>query len=93
MTLEDYYETDTHWRQEKLDKVVNEMSKTMNFNYQNITYKKNNYDNFYGVYYGESAIKRKPEKLIYLTNDNLSKLKVSYFENKNRMEKIPISII
>ena len=83
MTLEDYYETDTHWRQEKIDKVVNEMSKKMNFNYQNITYKKNIYNNFYGVYYGESAIKRNPEKIIYLTNDNLSNLRVSYLENKN----------
>ena len=83
MTLEDYYETDTHWRQEKLDKVVNEMSKIMDINYQNITYEKNIYNNFYGVYYGESAIKREPEKIIYLTNDNISTLKVSYFENKN----------
>ena len=83
MILEDYYETDTHWRQEKLDKVIYEMSKTMNFNYQFITYKENTYNNFYGVYYGESAIKRDPEKIIYLTNDNLNNLKVNYLENKN----------
>lgn len=82
MTLEDYYETDTHWRQEKLDKVVYEMSKTMNFNYQTITYKENEYNNFYGVYYGESAVKREPEKIIYLTNDNLNNLTVTYLENK-----------
>ena len=82
MTLEDYYQTDTHWRQEKLDKVVYEMSKIMNFNYQKITYKENIYNNFYGVYYGESAINRKPEKITYLTNDNLNNLKVNYLENK-----------
>lgn len=83
MTLEDYYETDTHWRQEKLDKVVKEMSKTMDFDYQNIHYKQNTYNNFFGVYYGESAINRKPEQIIYLTNDNLDKLKVTYLENPN----------
>ena len=87
MTLEDYYETDTHWRQEKLDKVVYKMSKTMNFNYQTITYKENEYNNFYGVYNGESAIKREPEKIIYLTNDNLNNLTVNYLENK-KLNKI-----
>lgn len=83
LTLEDYYQTDTHWRQENLDKVVETMNKTMNFNYQKINYQENIYNNFYGVYYGESAINRNPEKLTYLTNNNLSNLTVNYQENKN----------
>ena len=83
MTLEDYYETDTHWRQEKLHKVVKQMSYTMNFNYYQEEYKQNIYNNFYGVYYGESAINRKPEDIIYLTNENINNLKVEYLENKN----------
>ena len=83
MSLEDYYETDTHWRQEKLDKVIKKMSQIMNFNYQKINYKENIYNNFYGVYYGESAINRKPETLIYLTNNNLNNLQVKYLENNN----------
>lgn len=81
MTLEDYYQTDTHWRQEKLDKVVFEMSKIMNFNYQKINYEEKIYHNFYGVYYGESAIKRNPEDLIYLTNNNIENIQVKYLEN------------
>lgn len=83
MTLQDYYQTDTHWRQEKLDKVVYEMSKVMNFDYQKIDYQENIYQNFYGVYYGESAIKRNPENLIYLTNENINNLEVKYLENTN----------
>ena len=82
MELNDYYETDTHWRQEKLDKVVLEMSKIMNFDYQNISYEPNIYTNFYGVYYGESAINRNPEYITYLTNDNINNLRVEYLENK-----------
>jgi len=82
LSLEDYYQTDTHWRQENLDKVVETMNKTMNFNYQKINYQENIYNNFYGVYYGESAINRKPEELTYLTNSNLSNLTVNYLENK-----------
>jgi len=81
MTLEDYYETDTHWRQERLDKVVFQMSKVMNFKYEKIKYQENKYNSFYGVYYGESAINRKPETITYLSNDNLLNLKVNYLEN------------
>ena len=83
MTSEDYYQTDTHWRQEKLDKVIFEMSKIMSFNYLQTSYQENIYNDFYGVYYGESAINRPPEDLIYLTNHNLDKLTVNYLENKN----------
>ena len=83
MELSDYYETDTHWKQENLLKVVKQMSKVMNFNYKEEQYIKNTYDNFYGVYYGESAINREPETLTYLTNKNINNLYVKYLENNN----------
>ena len=82
MSLDDYYQTDTHWKQENLDKVVKKMSEVMNFNYQKVEYNKNVYNNFYGVYYGESALKREPETLTYLTNDMLDKAEVTYLENE-----------
>lgn len=82
LELHDYYETDTHWRQEKLSKVVSRMSSMMDFDDRNIKYDENHYDLFYGVYYGESAINRKPERLTYLSNDILEKAEVSYLENK-----------
>lgn len=82
MELNDYYETDTHWRQEKLDKVVKKISEVMNLDYQEVPYKKNTYNKFYGVYYGESALNRKPESLTYLTNDLLDNVQVTYLENK-----------
>ena len=83
MSLEDYYETDTHWKQEQLSKVVKELSTKMNFKYKEVEYKKNTYDKFYGVYYGESAISRNPETITYLTNDTILNSKVTYLENKN----------
>ena len=81
MSLNDYYETDTHWKQENLDKVVKQMSTVMNFKYKEIDYKKNTYDKFYGVYYGESAISRKPERITYLTNNTILNSDVKYLEN------------
>ena len=83
MKLQDYYETDTHWKQENLLKVVNKMNEVMNFDYQELTYEKKCYERFYGVYYGESAMKRVPEQLCYLTNNIIEKVNVSYLENKN----------
>ena len=83
MILEDYYETDTHWKQEKLNKVIKKLSNYLNFEYQNYRYNENTYNNFYGVYYGESAVSRNPETITYLTNYILDNIKVTYLENKN----------
>lgn len=81
MKKEDYYETDTHWRQENLGKVVYEMSKIMDFDYREEYSIRNEYDSFYGVYYGESAVNRSPEKLIYLTNNTINNASIKYLEN------------
>lgn len=81
LSLSDYYETDTHWKQEKLPKVVKHMDTIMNFNYHEVEYKANTYNKFYGVYYGESAINRNPETITYLTNNTLDNVIVTYLEN------------
>jgi len=81
LELNDYYETDTHWKQDRLNKVVKKMSGYMNFDYYDDMYKENKYDSFYGVYYGDSAISRDPEELIYLTNDIIDNCRVKYLEN------------
>ena len=81
MTLDDYYQTDTHWKQEQLDKVVKKLCDSMNLPYQEQIYKQNSYDKFHGVYYGESAMNLKPEKLTYLTNNIINETEVKYLEN------------
>lgn len=83
LSINDYYETDTHWRQENLSKVVKQMSSVMNFAYEDEEYDIHTYDKFYGVYYGESALNRKPETLHYLTNDTIMNARVEYLENNN----------
>lgn len=81
LSLDDYYKTDTHWRQENLFDVVKTMSSFMNFDYKYDKYNFNEYDNFYGVYYGESAINREGETLVYLTSDTINNASVKYLEN------------
>ena len=81
MSLNDYYETDTHWKQENLHKVVKKLSEMMYFDYETYSNVFHKYDKFYGVYYGESAINRKPEDITYLTNDIIDNASVKYLEN------------
>ena len=82
LNLIDYYKTDTHWKQENLFKVVNKIGETLKFKI-NSTYKENIYNDFYGVYLGQSALKLKPDKLIYLTNNIILNSEVYYYENNN----------
>ena len=70
LNINDYYKTDTHWKQENLGKVVQRLAENMDFNV-NYSYDKNYYNNFYGVYYGQAALNIPPDKLIYLTNNTI----------------------
>lgn len=87
LELTDYYKTDTHWKQEKLSKVVKKMDEVMQFGYKNTKYKKNTYDKFYGVYAALSPIKSNGEELNFLTNAVLEKVRVEYLEN-NKLTSI-----
>lgn len=70
LTLDDYYTTDSHWRQEKIQKAVNTLWHNLgvdrNFNLSSYTQK--SYNPFYGVYYGQSARAFKPDSLTWLEN-------------------------
>ena len=83
LTKDDYYRTDTHWKQQNLDKVIKKMSQHLNFNYEKDAYQLNSFDKFYGVYYGQAAQKLDPDELIYLTNDDINNAMVKYLENPN----------
>lgn len=82
MSLDDYYYTDTHWKQENLLKVIQELDKTMKFGYQDYEYREIVIDTFRGVYYGESALNRKPEQLTVLSNKIIDNVKINYLENQ-----------
>lgn len=70
LTIEDYYKTDIHWRQEKIIKVAdlllnelgNDVKDSNNKYFQHMLYP------FYGSYYGHAALKLEPDTMLYLTN-------------------------
>ena len=76
LTVDDYYATDIHWRQEKISKIVEKLANGMAVNVE-AEYEEKTLEPFYGVYYGQSALPIEGEKLVYLTNEILENCKVT----------------
>lgn len=85
LSLEDYYDTDTHWRQEKIIEVAEKLEKSMTGSVSNHQYQKVTYQPFYGVYYGQAALGGKGEELIYLSNETI---KQAYVENGTSFHQV-----
>ncbi|MBR5317053.1 MAG: hypothetical protein IKU39_04075 [Lachnospiraceae bacterium] len=72
LELQDYYKTDTHWRQEKIIDVAQFLQKEMSGESLDTKYEvKEAPIPFYGVYCGQSALSVEPDKLYYLESDAL----------------------
>ena len=76
LSIDDYYKTDTHWRQEQLTHIAATLVNGMGGRYDSV-YQKNTLDHpFYGVYSGRVGRPVDPETIYYLTNDNMQNVKV-----------------
>ena len=78
LSYEDYYRTDTHWRQEKLLAVAQKLSQAMGVTApkaDDFTVTKVERP-FYGVYYGQAALPMESESIYYLRSDLLDVCKV-----------------
>lgn len=82
LNLEDYYKTDLHWRQEKLDKVVNTIRNDMNLEKENSNYEIKEIGEYYGTYYGQLGIDVNPDKMYILTNDIIKNCTTYNYETK-----------
>ena len=71
LEADDYYYTDSHWRQEKITDVSDRLLEKMGSGTgEKRKYVKNILENpFYGVYVGQSALKCEPDMIDYLTSD------------------------
>lgn len=86
LEADDYYTTDTHWKQEKIVDVANEIRQQMGM--KPVTdYEEKVLGDFYGVYYGQSALPLDPDTIGYLTNDEIEGCTVYNFE-KNSEGKV-----
>ncbi len=85
LEVSDYYKTDTHWREENIvdvaEKIGNEMGAAVKAEYD-VKILEND---FYGVYYGQSALPLEAEKIKYLENETLKKCKVFDYQNNKEI--------
>ncbi len=78
---ENYYKTDSHWRQETLGKVTDRIAEHLGVDVTDFDdYSETVYDQFHGVYRGQSALPLPAENLVYLSNDILDHCTVHHFE-------------
>ena len=80
LSIDDYYTTDTHWKQECIVDVAEYIGECMGVEL-NSEYTENTLDNpFYGVYYGQSALPFKADTIKYLTNDVIDNCIVTSYD-------------
>lgn len=87
LSIDDYYTTDIHWKQEKLQEVTQTLVTAMNKKNQasNISmseWQENDKYPFYGTYYGQSALPLPAETLKYITNKSINNVIVKLLDEK-----------
>ena len=84
LSAEDYYATDTHWRQERILDVARRLCEAMGVetpspeDYRPVQAQRP----FYGVYYGQAALPMEPDALIRLESDLLNGCRVFNYETR-----------
>jgi len=80
LTIDDYYRTDTHWRQERIIPAAQTIARSLGVSVP--TFEQKQIDRpFYGVYYGQAALPMEPDTMYYLTNEVLEGCTVKCHDN------------
>lgn len=99
LTLQDYYGTDLHWRQEGLGRVLAAIGNEFHVDFPGASlgrspedwkeagYEAKAYSPFYGAYFGQAALpKLKPDTLFYFTNSQIDGLQVENMDSQVKPE-------
>lgn len=88
LEIEDYYYTDTHWRQEKITDIAERLAEGMGVSVES-EYTVNELDKpFYGVYTGQLALSAEPDTIKYLTNETLEQCIVTDYSTGAPKESV-----
>ena len=80
LTIDDYYRTDTHWRQEQIVPAAQAIAEKLGVTVPE--FDKMQIDRpFYGVYYGQAALPMEPDTMYYLTNGVLENCTVTIHDS------------
>ena len=80
LSAQDYYRTDTHWRQEALLPAAQQLCEAMGVSMGEFTQTTLDAP-FYGVYYGQAALPMEPDAITILENEILSGCTVYDYES------------
>ena len=83
LSADDFYYTDSHWRQERILKVADEIADKMGTERIGQCEKHDVGVSFYGVYYGQAALPHASERFFYLDNAVIHGLKVCNAETSS----------
>lgn len=92
LSIEDYYRTDTHWKQENLVPVVQKLTQAMGAaapEAEDFTARPIDYP-FYGVYYGQAALPLEPDRLQVMENELLKSCKVYTYDDNLKKVEVPM---
>lgn len=79
LSLEDYYQTDRHWRQERLQSVLDTLGDAMGFSVKLSDFTENTITPFHGSF--EKKLKNPPEEpFLYLTGGALDSVSISSYQ-------------
>lgn len=94
LSLDSYYKTDTHWDQPKILGALQVLAAGLGVSdYLSGEYVEHVIDgDFRGVYYGQSALRPKPDKITYLTNDILDGIKVYNYKYEGSMKLFEVPL-
>lgn len=91
LSAEDYYYTDTHWRQDKITDVADRLAQAMGTELPQDYEKKDLDVDFYGVYAGQSAMNPEPDTITVLTNEVIEGLQVQLLDlNTGSLKSAPV---
>ena len=80
LTIDDYYKTDPHWRQERIletaKRLVDGLGVSDAAAFDLAAYQIQEIPDFYGVYYGQSALPMVADTICYLTNEVIDSAQV-----------------
>ena len=78
---DDYYRTDTHWRQERIADVADRLARAMGTELTQDYEIRTLEQDFYGVYHGQAALPLAPDRLRYVVGEDISACEVYDWQN------------
>ncbi len=88
LSIDDYYKTDTHWKQESIIDIAKRLCGKMGISINCNLTENVLTDKFYGVYIGQIALPVKPDTLKYMTSDPIENCTVTSYDSGVPKKKI-----